>query len=71
MNEINVRPVDNGGWLVELAGVQDPQHFSSGARAESAAKRLAETLADAGRLSEIFIYLRDGTLGGRFVATGR
>ena len=71
MQAITVKPLDGAGWTVELAGVENPQHFTSGARAETAARRLAERLADAGRRSEILIYLRDGAIGGRFTAAPR
>ena len=71
MDSITIRPLDGQGWAVELSGVENAQHFRSGARAESAARRLAQRLADAGRQSEILIYLRDGVLGGHFVAPPR
>jgi hypothetical protein len=41
--------------------------FSSGAKAEAAALSLGSRLAEAGRPSEIRIYLRGGALGGRYV----
>ncbi len=67
MEAITVRPGLGDRWVVEVGGVQNPQHFRTGAQAEVAAKELAGRLSDAGRLSEIVIFLRDGTVAGRFV----
>jgi acetylornithine/succinyldiaminopimelate/putrescine aminotransferase len=66
INVITIEPCANG-WAVLQDGVANPQVFTSGARAEEAALRLARRLADAGRSSEVVVYLRDGALGGRFV----
>ena len=65
---ITVKPIDGKGWQVLVGGVQNPQHFSTGGEAERSARRLAARLAEAGQSSEITVYLRDGTLGGRFVS---
>lgn len=67
MEAITVRPGVGDEWMLEIGGVQNPQHFRTGAQAETAAKDLAGRLSDAGRLSEIVIFLRDGTVAGRFV----
>jgi acetylornithine/succinyldiaminopimelate/putrescine aminotransferase len=64
-NVITVEPCANG-WAVLQDGVANAQIFSSGAKAEEAALRLARRLADAGRSSEVLVYLRDGAVGGRF-----
>ena len=67
---ISVEPLANG-WAVRQASVDNPQVFSSGAKAEDAALRLGARLADAGDPAEIRIYLRDGALGGRFLYPAR
>ena len=67
MEAITVKPGVGDGWMLEVDGVQNSQHFRTGAQAETAAKDLAGRLSDAGQGSEIVIFLRDGTVGGRFV----
>jgi hypothetical protein len=69
MQMISIKPVGDRSWMVEFSGVQNPTLFMTGALAETAARRLAETLANAGRHSQLTIYLRDGSLGARFIAT--
>ena len=66
---ITIRPLD-AGWAVELAELDAPMVFRSGAEAERAGRGLAERLSDVGRRAELVIYLRDGAVGGRFVTTG-
>jgi len=56
-----------GGWAVKHDVAANPMLFTSGAKAERAARKLGVTLAQTGSPTEIQIYLRDGTLGGRFV----
>ncbi|HWA60672.1 MAG TPA: hypothetical protein VG939_04820 [Caulobacteraceae bacterium] len=63
---IRVEPVE-GGWALRQATVDNPQLFASGAKAEDAARRLADRLARAGSDAEIRIFLRDGSLAGRFL----
>ncbi|MEP6967122.1 MAG: hypothetical protein ABI906_03490 [Pseudomonadota bacterium] len=63
---ISVEPFAHG-WAVRQAAVDNPEIFTSGAKAEDAALRLGSRLASAGGAAEIRIYLRDGTLGGRFL----
>ncbi len=63
---IRVEPLANG-WAVRHGDVENPQVFASGAKAETAAMRLGERLADAGNSAEVRIILRDGRLAGRFV----
>jgi hypothetical protein len=41
--------------------------FFSGAKAESAARRMGRTIAKGGETAEISIFLRDGSLAARFV----
>ena len=62
---ISVKPVANG-WSVQSDGVDGDMMFLSGAKAEAAARALANKLAGSGEPSEIRIYLRDGALAGRF-----
>lgn len=65
VNRIYVEPMA-AGWAVRQDLVDNHQVFSSGAKAEDAAMRLAGRLARAGQASEVHVYLRDGVLGGRF-----
>lgn len=61
-----------GGWSVRSSTADNEMMFLSGAKAEFAARRLGEKLAAEGQAAEICIFLRDGTLAGRFVcADGR
>ena len=63
---ISVEPIDDG-WALRQSDVENAQHFSSGAKAEDAARRLGARLSGAGRTSEIRIYTRDGSLAGRYL----
>lgn len=63
---IVVEPLAHG-WAVRQPQVDNSQVFTSGAKAEAAARRLGARLADAGETTEIRVYLRNGALGGRFV----
>ncbi len=65
---ISVVPADRG-WMVRSAAFENDMAFLSGAKAEAAARRLGLTLADQGEPVEIRIFLRDGSLAGRFVCT--
>jgi hypothetical protein len=56
-----------GGWAVKHDVAANAMMFTSGAKAERAARKLGVTLAQTGAQTEIQIYLRDGSLGGRFV----
>jgi len=56
-----------GGWTVQHDLADNPMMFRSGAKAEAAARDLGDAIAQKGRAAEIHIYLRDGSLGGRFV----
>ncbi|HEY2179951.1 MAG TPA: hypothetical protein VGH15_15380 [Caulobacteraceae bacterium] len=55
------------GWAVRQPAVDNSQVFSSGAKAEDAARRLGARLAGAGQPAEIHVYVRGGTLAGRFL----
>ncbi|HYG26127.1 MAG TPA: hypothetical protein VD906_04410 [Caulobacteraceae bacterium] len=63
---ISVHPREIG-WEVTAPGIENPMAFLSGAKAEIAAKSLAERFARRGEAAELRIHLRDGTLAGRFV----
>lgn len=62
---ISVRPVGDG-WSVESDLFDSEMIFMSGAKAEAAARRLAQTLAKSGQSAQIRIFLRDGALAGTF-----
>jgi hypothetical protein len=63
---VSVIPV-SGGWAVSSGVIAAPLVFFSGGKAEAAARRLAETIAHRGETAEIRIFLRDGSMAGRFV----
>ena len=56
-----------GGWRVACEGRAHGQKFQSGATAEAAARQLGQAIARGGRPAEIWIFLRDGSLAGRFI----
>jgi hypothetical protein len=56
------------GWRVQGDTVEDGMMFLSGAEAETAARLLAQRYSDAGQATEIEVYLRDGSLAGRYVS---
>jgi hypothetical protein len=62
---ITVRPKP-GGWSVACEARGHTQMFQSGATAEAAARQLGAAIARGGQAAEIRIYLRDGSLAGRF-----
>lgn len=66
MKAISIVAAD-GGWMLRSDAVDNELFFTSGASAESAAVRLAQGLADAGEGARVEIYLRDGSLGRKFV----
>ena len=55
------------GWAVRYPGVEYPSLFRSGARAEEAARRVANRIGRAGEWAEVRITLRDGSRAARFV----
>jgi hypothetical protein len=65
---IAMRPLGEAHWMVEVSGVQNAQLFMNDSQAEAAARRFAETLADAGQTTRLNVYRPDGTLRGQFVA---
>jgi hypothetical protein len=62
---ITVKPTP-GGWRVECEHMGHRQSFQSGATAEAAARQLGQAIARGGQPAEIRIFLRDGSLAGRF-----
>ncbi len=63
---ISVEPLADG-WAVRHGDIENPQVFTSGAKAETAARNLGARLADAGDAAEVQIILRDGSVAGRIV----
>lgn len=68
---ISVLPADEG-WRVRAEPFDADMLFLSGADAETAARDLGVRLAAEGTPAEIRVFLRDGSLAGRFLcpATG-
>ncbi len=64
---ISIRAAQDG-WSVEGDTIENGMMFLSGADAESAARSLARRYSDAGQPTEIEVFLRDGSLAGRYVA---
>jgi hypothetical protein len=56
------------GWRVQGDTVENGMMFLSGAEAENAARLLAQRYSDAGQFTEIEVFLRDGSLAGRYVS---
>ena len=56
------------GWSVQGDTLENGMMFLSGAEAEAAARLLAQRYSDAGRPTEIEVFLRDGSLAGRYVS---
>ena len=67
---ISVQPFGDG-WSVRSDAFDSEMMCLSGAKAEAAARRLADKMARGGENAEIRIYLRDGQLAGSFVRQGR
>jgi hypothetical protein len=67
---ISVQPLGDG-WSVRSDAVDSEMMFLSGAKAEAAARRLADKLVNGGENAEIVIFLRDGQLAGRVLRRGR
>jgi hypothetical protein len=57
------------GWAVKSEAFDSEMFFRSGADAEAAACSLGTKIARVGAAVQIQIFLRDGTLGGRYVCT--
>ncbi len=67
MQTVYVTPAD-AGWAVRSDAIDNTMIFRSGAKAEGAARRLAQALAILGDSVEISIQLRDGNVARRFVS---
>jgi len=67
---VSVQPVGDG-WSVRTDAFDSEMMFLSGAKAEAAARRLADTMAKNGEHAEIHIFVRDGRLAGRLVKPAR
>jgi hypothetical protein len=52
------------GWTVVADGLEQPQVFASGAKAEAAAHAYARQVAAAGGDAVVKIFARDGRLAG-------
>jgi hypothetical protein len=63
---ISVTPVGEG-WTVRADPFDNEMMFLSGAKAELAARRMGGAWSKGGMAAEIRIFLRDGSLAGRFV----
>jgi hypothetical protein len=61
---ISVTPT-SAGWTVHGDGMAEEMVFTSGGRAEQAARRLAADLVQSGQIVELRIYLRDGSMAVR------
>ena len=68
-NLVSVRP-QGADWLVEAELPGFPRSFASGARAEQAAVLHAQEQAAQGNPTEVRLFLRDGSLAGRFLVCG-
>ena len=60
---IEVTPIP-GGWCVEMCGRLEPILFLSGARAETAARRMAQCVAELGRDARIHVHDRQDLVIG-------
>ena len=63
---LSVRP-RNGAWSLTGDFFDNEMLFASGGKAEAAAQSLGRRVAGSGRTAQIEIWVRDGTLAGRFV----
>ncbi|HKR90074.1 MAG TPA: hypothetical protein VJS38_18045 [Phenylobacterium sp.] len=64
--KISVVPVGNG-WAVRSTVFENEMLFVAGAKAEAAARALARRYAARGESAEVSIFLRDGSVAGRFL----
>jgi len=63
---ISVAP-EGDAWAVRCPEFENPMIFKSGARAEAAARWLAQRFNRAGRTCVLELRLRNGDLAGRFL----
>jgi len=59
------------GWVVKSTPFDNEMFFRSGESAEFAARDLGTRMARAGDSVTVEIFLRDGSLAGRYVWAGR
>ncbi len=59
---------EQDGWSVQGDTLENGMMFLSGAEAEIAARSLAQRYSDVGQPMEIEVFLRDGSLAGRYVS---
>lgn len=64
--KISVVPVGNG-WAIRSSSFENEMLFVAGAKAEAAARNLARRYAARGNAAEVAIFLRDGSVAGRFL----
>ena len=64
---ISIRAAQDG-WSVQGDTLENGMMFLSGAEAETAARSLAQRYSDVGQPTEIEVFLRDGSLAGRYVS---
>lgn len=64
--QISVAPLGDN-WTVQSEVLKTEMTFEQGARAEAAARTLADDWARSGRPAEVRIFLRDGALAGKLV----
>jgi len=67
---ITVAP-SGDGWSVKSTPFDNEMFFSSGRTAEAAARDLAARIAGANSVVVIEVFLRDGSLAGRYVSASR
>ena len=65
---IAVRP-DSYGWSLRIDAQEGVLVFETGGQAEATARGLAQRLAQAGEVTDVLIYLQDGSLAGRLRST--
>jgi hypothetical protein len=70
MDEAIIVEPSADGWAVKSAHFANAMFFSSGGTAEAAARELGAKMARASGAVVIEIFLRDGSLGGRYVPAG-
>jgi hypothetical protein len=66
LRSISVTPV-SAGWTVYSEPFANEMMFLSGAKAESAARIMARSIAEGGDTADVRIFLRDGSLAARIV----
>ena len=71
MNQAIIVEPSADGWAVKSAPFANEMFFKSGESAEAAARELGSRMARASGAVVIEIFLRDGSLGGRYVRADR